>query len=387
MKALAEVAKRNNVPCFFHGRFSAVGTNTSDARRDHRGGEADRRTGARRAHHLDRRHVRHGELAEAPPAGARRGLRRQRVHVPVRLLGHVPRLAAIQPRMAGAVPDLLWRPADRRHERTTHRRRRSPAYQRENKLAAAFAIPEADVRTCLRDPHVMIGSDAILTERQQPSARHGMLLPHARQVRAGRQGDHPAGGARQDDDPAGPPARATGARRCARRAGCNAAPMRTSRCSIPATVHRHVDRREPGAVLQGHRVGPDHGPDREEPLRRSTRTSGPVRPSSRSWPDVRARRRQSSRPGQKLAEVLGELGAARALRSASASSRPWTSDEVEHRGPRAATAPRRGLRRPSRGVARSGRTRARDTPPPHSGTSVSQWNSGSRLAASSPFSD
>ena len=36
--------------------------------------------------------------------------------------------------------------------------------QAENLLAAAFAIPEEDVRTCLRDPTTMIGSDAILTD-------------------------------------------------------------------------------------------------------------------------------------------------------------------------------------------------------------------------------
>ena len=34
----------------------------------------------------------------------------------------------------------------------------------DNKLAAAFAIPEADVDTCLQAPCVMIGSDAILTD-------------------------------------------------------------------------------------------------------------------------------------------------------------------------------------------------------------------------------
>ncbi|MGH9138709.1 MAG: amidohydrolase family protein [Acidimicrobiales bacterium] len=36
------------------------------------------------------------------------------------------------------------------------------ARQRENLLVAAFAIPENDVRTCIRSPLVMIGSDAIL---------------------------------------------------------------------------------------------------------------------------------------------------------------------------------------------------------------------------------
>jgi N-acyl-D-aspartate/D-glutamate deacylase len=38
------------------------------------------------------------------------------------------------------------------------------SHQAENKLAAAFAIPEADVRTCLKSPFVMIGSDAIFTD-------------------------------------------------------------------------------------------------------------------------------------------------------------------------------------------------------------------------------
>lgn len=38
-----------------------------------------------------------------------------------------------------------------------------PRYQRQNKLAVAYAIPEDSVRKALRDPLVMIGSDAILT--------------------------------------------------------------------------------------------------------------------------------------------------------------------------------------------------------------------------------
>lgn len=37
-------------------------------------------------------------------------------------------------------------------------------YRSENVLAAAYAIPEEDVRTGLKDPHVFIGSDAILEE-------------------------------------------------------------------------------------------------------------------------------------------------------------------------------------------------------------------------------
>jgi hypothetical protein len=37
-----------------------------------------------------------------------------------------------------------------------------PGYQAQNKLAVAYAIPEASVRLALRDPMVMIGSDAIV---------------------------------------------------------------------------------------------------------------------------------------------------------------------------------------------------------------------------------
>jgi hypothetical protein len=37
------------------------------------------------------------------------------------------------------------------------------SYQRDNALAAAYAIPNGDVDTCIQCPWVMIGSDAILT--------------------------------------------------------------------------------------------------------------------------------------------------------------------------------------------------------------------------------
>ena len=42
MLAMAEVAAEFGVPCFFHGRYSAVGTNAADPRRDHRDRQGDR---------------------------------------------------------------------------------------------------------------------------------------------------------------------------------------------------------------------------------------------------------------------------------------------------------------------------------------------------------
>ena len=96
---LAKVAAEFGVPCFFHGRYSAVGTNAADPRRDHRDRQGDRRRGPRRAHHQHRRHLRHGGVAGP---GRRRpateGHDVTRLHVPVRLLGHLPRLAPLRRR-------------------------------------------------------------------------------------------------------------------------------------------------------------------------------------------------------------------------------------------------------------------------------------------------
>ena len=59
----------------------------------------------------------------------------------------------------------------------------------DNKLTAAFAIPEADVDTCIQAP---VGDDRQRRHphrRQQPPARHRLLRPHPRPVRPGEGPD------------------------------------------------------------------------------------------------------------------------------------------------------------------------------------------------------
>ena len=81
----------------------------------------------------------------------------------------------------------------------------------DNKLTAAFAIPEADVDTCIQAPWVMIGSDAILTDGNNHPRATGCFARTLGLLRPGEGPHLVAGGARQDDDPPGPPARGQGA--------------------------------------------------------------------------------------------------------------------------------------------------------------------------------
>jgi N-acyl-D-aspartate/D-glutamate deacylase len=162
MKALAEVAKRNDVPCFFHGRYSAVGTNmkTLDEIIN-----VAKETGARV-------HVEHiistgGTFDMANSLKHVADARSQGYDITACMypydfwatyLGSPRFNPGWQERFRISYGDLQIAGSNERLTQYSFRQ-----YQKENKLAAAFAIPEDDVRTCLRDPHVMIGSDAILT--------------------------------------------------------------------------------------------------------------------------------------------------------------------------------------------------------------------------------
>lgn len=162
MKALAEVAKRNNVPCFFHGRFSAVGTNMLTLNEII---EVAKQTGARV-------HVEHiistggtfdmakslKHLQQARDEGYDVSACMYPYNFWATYLGSPRFNPGWQQRFRISYSDLQIAGTSERLTPATF-----AEYQRQNKLAAAFAIPEADVHTCLRDPHVMIGSDAILT--------------------------------------------------------------------------------------------------------------------------------------------------------------------------------------------------------------------------------
>ncbi|MDQ6697867.1 MAG: amidohydrolase family protein [Actinomycetota bacterium] len=162
MKALAAVAKRNDVPCFFHGRYSAVGTNMKTLDEII---EVAKQTGARV-------HVEHiistgGTFDMAHSLQHIQDARDQGYDISACMYPYdfwatylaSPRFnPGWQQRFQISYGDLQIAGSNERLTESTFRQ-----YQRENKLAAAFAIPEGDVRTCLRDPHVMIGSDAILT--------------------------------------------------------------------------------------------------------------------------------------------------------------------------------------------------------------------------------
>ncbi len=162
MKALAVVAKANDVPCFFHGRFSAVGTNQKTLDEIV---EVAKQTGARV-------HVEHiistgGTFDMAKSLKRLQSARDEGYDVSACMypydfwatyLGSARFNPGWQERFRISYGDLQVAGTNERLTAATFGQA-----QRANKLTAAFAIPEADVRICLRDPHVMIGSDAILT--------------------------------------------------------------------------------------------------------------------------------------------------------------------------------------------------------------------------------
>ena len=123
--ASPQVAAEVGVPVFVHGRYSddvEPGTNADTLAEILQLARDTGCSGARRAPHLHRRHLHHGRVAGHARSGRRRrGHRRHRVHVPLRLLGHLPRLGPLRRGLAGALPHHLRRPRGRRHRRAAHR--------------------------------------------------------------------------------------------------------------------------------------------------------------------------------------------------------------------------------------------------------------------------
>ncbi len=162
MTSLALVAKAHDVPCFFHGRFSAVGTNHQTL--DEIIAVA-KETGA--AVHVEHIISTGGTFDMAGSLARVAEARRAGYDVTACMypydywatyLGSTRFAPGWQERFNISYGDLQVAGTTERLTESTFRQ-----YQQENKLAAAYAIPEEDVRTALRSDLVMIGSDAILT--------------------------------------------------------------------------------------------------------------------------------------------------------------------------------------------------------------------------------
>jgi dihydroorotase len=163
MAALARVAQRYDVPCFFHGRYSAYGTNADTLDEIIR---IASETGARV-------HVEHiistgGTFDMANSLARLTRARDDGIDITACMYPYdfwatylgSPRFApGWQERFRITYSDLQVAGTSTRLTEASFE-----SHRQANDLAAAFAIPEADVRTCLRSPLVMIGSDAILTD-------------------------------------------------------------------------------------------------------------------------------------------------------------------------------------------------------------------------------
>jgi N-acyl-D-aspartate/D-glutamate deacylase len=161
--ALATVAKRMDVPCFFHGRYSGVGQNAQTLDEII---NVARATGA--AVHIE--HI----LSTGGTFDMANSLARVQAAIDEGLdvtacmypydfwatyLGS-PRFAdGWKERFQIDYDDLQIAGTPDRLNATTFRRGRS-----QNMLAAAYAIPTPEVATCLAAPFVMIGSDGIITD-------------------------------------------------------------------------------------------------------------------------------------------------------------------------------------------------------------------------------
>ena len=163
MKALADVAAKYDVPCTFHGRYSAYGMNQQTLDEIIR---VAQETGA--AVHVEHIISTGGtwdmagslkRLADAREQGVRITACMYPYNFWATFLGSARFAEGWQERFRITYGDLQVAGTD---ERLTEQS--FGTYQAQNKLAAAFAIPEQDVRTCLKDPTTMIGSDAILTD-------------------------------------------------------------------------------------------------------------------------------------------------------------------------------------------------------------------------------
>lgn len=162
MVEVAKVAQRYGVPCFFHGRYSSYGQGRQTLEEIV---NVAKETGAAV-------HVEHiistggtGEmrasldyLAAARAEGVDVTACMYPYHFWATHLGSARFAPGWQERFRIDYGDLQVAGTDVRLSEETF-----SAYQGDNTLVAAYAIPEDDVQTCLGDPHVMIGSDAILT--------------------------------------------------------------------------------------------------------------------------------------------------------------------------------------------------------------------------------
>ena len=162
--ALAKVAAARQVPCFFHGRYSDVlppGTNADTLAEIIR---AAKEGGC--AVHVDHITSTGGTFSMDESLATLKSARLQGVDIsacayPYDLwaarLGSARFDAGWQQRFRIDYGDLQIAGTKGRLNATTFER-----YRRENKLAAAYAIPEADVRTAMAAPEVMVASDGIL---------------------------------------------------------------------------------------------------------------------------------------------------------------------------------------------------------------------------------
>lgn len=162
MVALAQVAERYGVPCFFHGRYSAYGQARQTL--DEIVNVAKESGAAVHVEHiistggtwemeasLDR-------LAAARDEGVDITACMYPYDFWATYLGSTRFSDGWQERFRIGYEDLQVAGTDVRLTEATF-----GSYQQDNALVAAFAIPEADVETALADPTVMIGSDAIIT--------------------------------------------------------------------------------------------------------------------------------------------------------------------------------------------------------------------------------
>ena len=171
--ALGRVAATRGVPCFFHGRYSDVeppGTNADTLDEILR---TARETGA--AVHVEHIISTGGTFSMEASLATLEDARADGLDVTACMypydywatyLGSPRFNDGWQERFRIDYGDLQIAGTDERLTATTFERHRA-----DNKLAAAFAIPEDDVRTAMRSPFVMLGSDGILEPEQNNHPR------------------------------------------------------------------------------------------------------------------------------------------------------------------------------------------------------------------------
>lgn len=164
VRAMGEVAARHGVPLFFHGRYSDMeepGTNFDTLAEIL---QVARETGA--AVHVEHINSTGGTWTMAESLAILAGARAEGVDVTACIypynfwatyLGSARFDPGWQERFRIGYGDLEIAGTGERLTADSFAR-----YRSENKLAVAYAIPEADVRTALQSPFVMLGSDAIL---------------------------------------------------------------------------------------------------------------------------------------------------------------------------------------------------------------------------------